>query len=99
MESGGRDMLFFSGSLLTVAVVVVVVFCGVSCAPAEKTPIIRADTAKPHFTQFFTRKSSSGCSQSTQICGGLILCERRRVQLLNFNEGGVEGCAAADIGE
>jgi hypothetical protein len=54
-ESGRRAAPFFSGSLLTVAVVVVVVFCGVSCAAAEKTPIIRADTAKLHFTQFFTR--------------------------------------------
>jgi hypothetical protein len=59
IESEGGGGLFFSGSLLTVAVVVVVVFCGASCAPAGKAPIIRADTAKLHFTQFFMRAKPS----------------------------------------
>jgi hypothetical protein len=67
-ESGGRAAFFFSGSLVTVDVVVAVVFCGASCEAAGKTPNIRAEKARLHFTQFFTRaKPPSQCSPGSKF--------------------------------
>ena len=63
------------------------VFWGGSCAMEEKTPNIRAGATRLHFTQFFTRaKSSLTMLTRKQICECLILCERRGVQSLNFNQ-------------